>query len=251
MMAVAVLILSIFTALNFAGHKVQAQSVTFSSGRDCNNNAVIFCGAMNTDELLQKFDADSSINAIYMAFNITPQNIIDMKTTAVAGQVTSGSNVFVAGKEVATNAITAGRENIAGSTMVTNDGVTFFKRPPSVSFVSSPLDAFVVMNNGQFMFAILASCGNPVVATPIQPVTPPPAPAPTPIPTPVTPVAAPQPTPPPPAPTPLPKTGAGMSTALIFFGVAIGSATVHYIITARRLHLSAALSVEPAQLSSS
>ena len=37
---------------------------------------------------------------------------------------------------------------MAGSTKVTAGSVTFFKRPPSVSFASSPLDAFVVMNNG-------------------------------------------------------------------------------------------------------
>lgn len=94
---------------------------------------------------------------------------------------------------VATGALTGGRQDISGSTREDVGGTVFFVRPPSVSFASSPLSAFVVMVNGQFKFAIIASCGNAVKATPVAPA---PKPAPKPAPTPA---PKPTPTPPPPA----------------------------------------------------
>jgi uncharacterized repeat protein (TIGR01451 family) len=92
-----------------------------------------------------------------------------MRTQAVAGYVTKTGNVYANGELVATGAITAGRSYIAGSTKVTYNGTTFYKRAPSVSFTSSSIKAYVVMVNGKFSHAILASCGNPVVATPKSP----------------------------------------------------------------------------------
>lgn len=118
----------------------------------------------------------------------------NLSSTAVEGVVTNNNNVWIhrssgmcpdvdtstlssrnqqAVKDnpnlclVATNAMTAGRQNMPGSTQMTSDDTVFFKRPPSVSFQSSSLPAFVVMNNGRFDFAIIASCGNPVNATPV------------------------------------------------------------------------------------
>jgi hypothetical protein len=122
----------------------------------------------------------------------------------VAGEVYKDGTVKVNGQVVATDAITAGRQNISGSTKVTTNGTTFYRRPPSVSFVSSPLSAYVVMKNGVFQFAILASCGNPVSAHPKLP-TPTHKPTPTPTRKP-TPTYKPLPTPthkPYPTPTPI------------------------------------------------
>jgi hypothetical protein len=122
----------------------------------------------------------------------------NLSNTAVQGVVTNNNNVWIhrnsgacpdvdtttlstrnqqAVKDnpnlclVATNAMTAGRQNISGSTKMANGGTVYFMRPPSVSFKSSSLPAYVVMNNGRFSYAIIASCGNPVKATPVTPVT--------------------------------------------------------------------------------
>lgn len=223
----------VLTMLLLSSLPAYAQDVTFpNSPRNCDNNAVINCGALTIAELQQKYAASTSAQDIFSFFGITSQDIANLPNTAVAGTVTRSGNVIVNGQMVATNAVTAGLQNIPGSTPEMTSGVAFFERPPSVSFVSDNLDAFVVMNNGQFMFAILASCGNPVIATSVAP---PAAPAViTPVPTPtavvITPTA--QPTPP---PQPLPSTGAG-SILTIFATTAIfGTISAHFFLKRREL----------------
>jgi hypothetical protein len=171
------------------------QALTLGSSRDCDSNAVIRCGALNFTEL-QNRSTQTGATEIYASFGISAQDINNMPNTAVEGIVTNKNNVWIHRSSglcpvidqnslnsqtqqavldnpnlclVATNAMTAGRQNISGSTSMTSSGVTFFMRPPSVSFVSSSLPAFVSMDNGQFDFAIIASCGNPVMATPVTP----------------------------------------------------------------------------------
>ena len=204
-----VLISAVAVSASF-GASASAATVSFSSARNCDSNAVMYCGAMTLTELTQKYSASSSVQDIYNYFGITPQAISTISIGATAGKVTKSGTVIVGGKTVANGARTVGRENIAGSTKVIYSGTTFYTRTPSVSFLSDSLDAFVVLNsNGQFEYAILASCGNAVSATNVVPA---PAPAPKPAPAPApkpAPAPAPKPVPevpaPKPAPAPVPK----------------------------------------------
>lgn len=136
-----------------------------SNHRDCDANAVIRCGALSTQELQQKFD-QPGVKEIFNHFGITKREVNRMNNTAVLGHVTKNGRVVVDGKTVATNAMTAGRQNIQGSTPVTYQGTQFYMRPSSASFAQQRLEAFVVMRNDRFQFAVLTSCGNPVLATP-------------------------------------------------------------------------------------
>ena len=144
----------------------------------CNDaaNEVLWCGAATPAQVALDYvngdghNSASSIQNIYNYYGITSSDINEMTTTAVAGVVTNTGEVLVNNQEVAYNAITAGRDNMAGSTTITYNGTTFYQRTPSVSFVSSSLDAFVVMNGNSFLYAVLSSCGNPIVATAITPV---------------------------------------------------------------------------------
>jgi hypothetical protein len=191
--------------------------VSIGGSYNCDSNAVIYCGASSASALVTKYtngdglNSASSIQNIFNYFGINSSQINSMPQTAVLGYVTRSGNVFINNQLVATNAITGGRDFIPGSTAQTFNGTTFFIRPPTVSFLTTPLPAYVVMNNNQFQFAILSSCGNPIKATPI-----PPPPVPTP------PVAPPIVTPTPPS-TPsrttiLPNTGANyLVTIAIFF----------------------------------
>jgi hypothetical protein len=204
-----VLLILVIVPLSLSGlMNMRTSALTISSVRDCDANAVIRCGALNSTELENRFH-EAGVAEIFSSFGISAQDIANARNSAVEGQVTSGNEVMVNGQVVATNAITAGRQNMSGSTMMTSGGVTFFRRPPSVSFASSPLAAFVMMNNNdRFAFAIIASCGNPVIATPVRQPARPVAPAVrTPItPTPVTPVTPVTPTPTPITPvTPTPQ----------------------------------------------
>lgn len=162
------LAISIASVLSLIWLPVQAGAQNVSSTRDCDNNAVVECGALTTTELRNKYNNDSSVRTIFRHFGISSNDVMRMHSAATVGTVTNSGRVMVDGKTVATNAMTAGRQNMGGSRAVTSDGVTFYERPPSVSFASTSLSAFIVMNNGQFDFAVLTSCGNPVTATPVK-----------------------------------------------------------------------------------
>jgi LPXTG-motif cell wall-anchored protein len=145
--------------------------LTMSSSGDCDSNNVITCGISDSSQLAQAAKP-SGIACLFNHFGITSQDINNFDSQAVSGTVTKSGNVLVNGRVVATDAMTAGRQNIAGSMRFACGNHGFFIRPPSVSFASSSLPAFVVMRGGQFDFAIIASCGNPVMATPTTPKTP-------------------------------------------------------------------------------
>lgn len=168
-------VLGLFSLATFS---LPADAFTMSTSRDCDANAVMYCGAGSTEELIQKYNngvagrhSAGSVQDIFRHFNISSGDVQAMNTTAVAGRVTRGGEVYInsSNAPVATGAITSGRQNMAGSTQVTSGGTTFYTRPPSASFRSASLPAFVVMENGTFKYAVIASCGNPVKATPTQP----------------------------------------------------------------------------------
>lgn len=147
-------------------------AVTFGGPFNCDTNSVVYCGAKATSDIINAYNngqpnhrSAATIQNIYSKFGISSADIQSLGTTAVAGTVTKSGDVYVGSQLVATGALTAGRDNMAGSTKVTVNGTTFYTRPPSVSFQQNTLTAFVVMKNGQFQFAILSACGNPIVAT--------------------------------------------------------------------------------------
>ena len=175
-----------------------ASGLTIGGPSDCDSNAIIRCGTHSTSNLMNTYQQDTYVRRVFHMFNIGSNDMAKVESNAVAGTVTRSGKVLVDGKTVATGAMTGGRQDMPGSTKDTWHGSTVFKRPPSVSFQSSSLPAFVVMDNGQFQFAVIASCGNPVTATPVQPEQPQAA-APE-QPAEVTPAAAPT---PPPAPAPV------------------------------------------------
>jgi hypothetical protein len=228
-----------------------ADALSIVSARDCDSNAVIACGALTTKELSDRYSY-KGVASIYKYFGISAEEVKAMGSTASAGLVHKNGNITVGGKLVATGAITAGRENISGSTKVSSGGVTFYKRAPSVSFRQDSLSAFVVLKDGIFQYAILGACGNPVAGaptkktpTPTPPVTSKPTPQPpvvpptTPVPpeTPTTEISTqtPESTPVQPpvvttaaAVTELPKTGAG-SAVTIFLLAVIGGYIFHVV----------------------
>jgi len=143
-----------------------ADALSISSQADTDNNAVISGGVSDSSRLVQATQP-SGIACLYNRFGITSQDINSFDSEAIAGRVTSGGKVIVNGQTVATAAVTAGRQNMPGSTRLSCGSHSFYMRPPSVSFVSSSLPAYVVMRDGRFIYAVIASCGNPVMATPV------------------------------------------------------------------------------------
>lgn len=147
-----------------------ASAVSIGGPSDCDNNAIVRCGVHSSEAAVNAYNARAYVRGVYAEFGITQADMASLPSTAVVGRVTKSGDVYVDGKSnpVATNAMTGGQQNIPGSTRVDHQGAVFYERPPSVSFQQDSLPAFVSMNNGQFQFAIIASCGNAVSATPTQ-----------------------------------------------------------------------------------
>lgn len=179
MVLVAAILVITLASLGNNSRKAYAD-VSLGGPQNCDANAVMYCGAASASQVTAKYNNGDGVNNpisihnIYSYFQISNAEVQSLSQTAVAGTVTSSGNVYVGNKLVATQAISAGRQNISGSTYEVWNGTGFYVRPTQVSFVSSPLSAYVVMNNGKFLFAILSSCGNPIAA---KPVLPPPSPA--------------------------------------------------------------------------
>jgi uncharacterized repeat protein (TIGR01451 family) len=149
--------------------------------RDCNDNAVINCGVADVNDLKAEYrkNQGDDVKAIYAHFHIPNEAALN---GMVRGRVTKTNEVWVGNQKVADRAVTAGRHNMPGSTKI--PGINAYMRNPAVSFRSNSLNALVKMKNGQFQYAVIMSCGNPVNAFPTQRLKPTPAPAPTPTPTP-------------------------------------------------------------------
>lgn len=184
-----------------------------ASAKDCDANAIMWCGAYGKTEWAYKVvggdghNPGANLQGIYSAYSVS---IEEMKL-AVDGTVTKDGKVIVGGKTVATGAKSIGRQKLSTDSVPQN-GV--WLRPTQTSFKSPSLEAFVYMKDGVFQWAVIKSCGNVAIATPV--------PKPTPKPVPVTPA---KPTPVP-APTPapvLPETGMEMPLA-----AALGTTSVGY-----------------------
>ena len=140
----------------------KADNVVFNGPRDCNNNSILYCGAMSVGELQQKYNASPNAQQVYHYYGIDSADMARLQNTAKAGKVYKNGNVVVNGQVVATNSFSAGWQPQPTSTQATYNGVTFYNTASQGVFLSDSIDAFVVMDNGVFAFAILSSCGNPV-----------------------------------------------------------------------------------------
>lgn len=145
-------------------------AATQVSAADCSANAVIKCGVANGDNrsLRAKYNSDATpgTKAIYSWFGYS-SDVVNNYVSKV-GYVTKSGNVVVDGKVVATDAFSAGRQYISGSTKRSAGGYTFYTRDTQNSFLSNTISAIVWFSpNGQFRGAALYDCGNPVGATPV------------------------------------------------------------------------------------
>lgn len=169
-------IVAAVVVLGITGGVVAGVKNVAAENPDCDSNAVMRCGAYDLGTLKRQYDSSASTRAIFAAspFRISSSafNGAVSSNGFVNGYVNRNNTITVNGRVVATNAITAGRQYIPGSTKMNIPGVTAYTRPPSVSFKQASLQAYVKLDaNGKFQFAIIKACGNPATGKP----TPPPA----------------------------------------------------------------------------
>ena len=159
----------LFAVLSLGGAFVANQAFAaeqVDNTPDCDTVAIIKCGAFSESEM-RADAAKGDVQTVYNAFGISK--------TALAGSYSSGivwkdGRVTVGGKTVATGATTAGRWNSPKSGMTRIAGTDRAYKMSTSHFVTEGQTAFVKFDaNGKFLFAIIKSCGNPVVAKPLVP----------------------------------------------------------------------------------
>ncbi len=156
---------------------LSAKKTEASTARDCETNSVLWGGALTTQELISRYDHGgldngsthcgngghgySDVPAIYNFFGITSSDIHNLPSHVVLGQVRKDGTVWIGNQQIGEQALSAGRTDFPGSLSVPGTGA--FWRAPATSFASPVLDALIGFKNGVPTWAVLTSCGNPVM----------------------------------------------------------------------------------------
>jgi uncharacterized repeat protein (TIGR01451 family) len=148
---------------------VQLQTKAVDGSRDCDQYAVIRCGALSQSELKAEYDSNNTAksngstaaqNDIKKVFSAMGISRSDLNLTAKNGVVYKDGTVKVGSEVVATGAQMAAR-GLGGSQIAGTSA-----QRVSVSAMSDAQTAMVFYKNGKFAFAVMKPCGNPVKATP-------------------------------------------------------------------------------------
>lgn len=160
-----ILVLSLVVAVVAAGVSTFTTTSRASGSRDCDDNAVIYCGTLSTTELKNKLDdgtgkqyqSSAELKSLFAHYGIQESQFGKL----VDGYVTKDNKVYVDGKVVKNDVYSIGRHYIPGSTKLEFVKYPLYQRHPSVSFVSNTIGAFVYLNYDNSMaYAVLKSCGN-------------------------------------------------------------------------------------------
>lgn len=136
-----------------------------AEARDCSDNAVIRCGVTDINQLRSKYNADASTQNIFAAYGLT--GAVVNGATVKTGTTTRSGDVIVDGKVVATNAHSAGRQYISGSTRKESNGTVYYDSPNQTAFRTDSLAIIAFFDgDGKFIGAVLTDCGNPLTGTP-------------------------------------------------------------------------------------
>lgn len=148
-----------------------SSAVSFNVARDNTSNSIIYSngvgGAMTTSELYSKYSQSTAAQHVFSAYHISVSDVKNLGSIAVSGYATKDGNVYTSdGKLVATNAYSAGFHPQSHSAKHTYLGTTYYNTANKYVFLSNTIHGWVVMKFGVFQYMILASCGNPLRATP-------------------------------------------------------------------------------------
>ncbi len=131
----------------------------------CQPQNVIECGVTDRTDLVNQINngdgIHTDIKSIFAAIGISPEDVASADT--VPGSVTQDGRVLVNGSAVATNVI-MGERQTAGVGGTPFAGLVW--NPISIRFAPGiSQGAYVHMVNGHFTWAIITSCGNPVLTS--------------------------------------------------------------------------------------
>lgn len=156
-----------------------------AAGGDCSANSIIQCGIGSYRDLTAKYDqnAHGDLRAIMDHYWI--KRAPEQGTRVVEGVANNRGEVVADGRVVASNAASIGRQAIAHSHRIVIAGKSYYQTTHVGGRAFKPgttqLPTLVVLDQqGNFKYAVIKACGNPIYATPVPPPAPkqPPTPEP-------------------------------------------------------------------------
>ena len=151
----------------------------FARTAECNNNSILYCGFDSKSALISTIGSGdgkghTDLGAIYNDFGLPASKYSRFVSDAQPAVVNRDGTVVVAGRVVATGAVTFGRYkgSHTGDGMVTKTigSTTIYGNTPSRTFGDySSMTGYVLFDaSGTPEFIVLDTCGNTVIATPVQ-----------------------------------------------------------------------------------
>lgn len=148
--------------------------------RDCSTNSIIKCGIADYNELTAKYDenAHGDVRAIMDHYWIKRE--VQAGDRVVHGTANNRGEVIAEGRVVATNAASIGRENLGKPSTheISINGKKYYQTShvggEAFANPGGSLDALIVLDaEGNFKYALVKACGNPIYAKPVEPPKPP------------------------------------------------------------------------------
>lgn len=146
--------------------------------RDCDNNAILRCGAATPSEFISDVKSlntntqtkQADLQNIYAHFGLSPEEYARFQSSAKMGTVDNKGNVKVNGQTVMTGAWSMGRQSFGNPSRQPYKigSTTYYASPTSVSFASGVTSLPVMVmfaKDGTVETAIMNACGNPVWGT--------------------------------------------------------------------------------------
>ncbi len=150
-----------------------ANPKTASARWECNPQNVINCGVNDKTDLVNQITSGdgvhSDLKTIFSNIGILPADIQNQNT--MGGVVTRDGRVILANGQVVATNVVMGFRQIPGLTGTPFDGLVWNSVPNLIGPNDPQESAYIYMFNGQFQYAVLLTCGNPVLRSlaPIPP----------------------------------------------------------------------------------
>lgn len=151
--------LAIFAAVAFA-----AISTTGVYAADCSSNSIIRCGVSDKGDFVNKANqnATGDVQNIYADYGLTPNEYGRFAAEARDGMSYRDGRIVVDGRTVATDTKSIGRTKFWYSQPKPIAGTTYWESK-TTQVQKSDMPVLVLFNErGEFEFAVLKDCGNPI-----------------------------------------------------------------------------------------
>lgn len=137
---------------------------------ECQEKNVIRCGVSDRNDLANKIEngdgVHTDIKTIFNNIGIYSDDILSQD--AVGGVLKKDGSVWVGSQQVATGTV-VGFRNAGGMTGTPFSGLVWQYSSTQFSPGVDQVGAYVYMRNGQFKYAVIVSCGNPILKK-LQPI---------------------------------------------------------------------------------